>query len=131
MLPWIFKTSILTILFLHNHVITAINLHLSHDSSGQTAIENETNIDATCKCKNGDVGLEYICESFTPDIEGCALYVVNSLRKMYRSDTKGTFKRTRKQLSINGAMSSIVSMLEGERLKNKEANMRARIQAMG
>lgn len=129
--PWIFKTSILTILFLHNHVITAINLHLSDDSPGQTAIENEENIDATCNCKNGDVGLEYICESFTPDIEGCASYVVNSLRKIYRSDKKGTFKRTRKQLSINGAMSSIVSMLEGERLKYKDANRRAKIRGMG
>jgi hypothetical protein len=71
-------------------------------------------------------------DDIAPLMESCFLVrFVNSLRKMYRSDTKGTFKRTRKQLSINGAMSSIVSMMEGERLKNKEANMRARIQAMG
>lgn len=130
---------ITTFVILCDHTVVSINrdaiygnIELPTRGSEQTDIENEAGNSATCKlCAIDDIGLKYICQSFTPDVDGCMMYALNSMHKAYKTDLKGSFRRTRKQFSVNGALSSIASMLNGEQTRSRDALLRSRIQRMG
>jgi hypothetical protein len=55
--------------------------------------DNEQNKDVTCPCENDDVGLKYICDSLTNDVESCMLHVAKSLRHIYGNNANEPFKR--------------------------------------
>jgi hypothetical protein len=127
---------IMTILVLCCHEVSSTNPHvilrrLSLPNGSSENEDNEQNKDVTCPCENDDVGLKYICDSLTNDVESCMLHVAKSLRHIYGNNANEPFKRIRKQLSFNGAISSIAGMLNGEQMRNRDAFLRSRIQMMG
>lgn len=118
------------------HEVSSTNPHvilrrLSLPDGSSENEDSEQNKDVTCPCENGDVGLKYICDSLTNDVEACMLHVAKSLRYIYGNNANEPFKRIRKQLSFNGAISSIAGMLNGEQMRNRDALLRSRIQSMG
>lgn len=131
---------IISFVVLCDHTVASINrdaiygnIELPTRGTDQTDIENETVNSPTCKlCAIDDIGLKYICQSFTSDVDGCMMYTLNNLHKAYKSGSNaGSFRRTRKQFSVNGALSSIASMLNGEQTRSRDQLLRSRIQSMG
>lgn len=103
------------------------NLNLPSSSS-----ENFENDVLTCPCKKDDIGLKYLCAAYTQDVEQCILDIVKTIRGEFQPEPNQThFRRIRKQLSFNGALSSIAGMLNGEQMKNRDALLRYRIKEMG
>lgn len=79
-----------------------------------------------CKCEENDIGIQYLCGTVTTDVDKCVALVVASFEQ-----SASGFKRIRKQLSFNGAISSIANMLEGSNNRMRAENLRSRIRMMG
>ena len=109
-------------------------LYVLHDHMTMAEIRNFKNSekdDVMCDCEEGDIGIKYLCNAISPDEEGCLLLIANILGSSYQQENGTSFQRVRKHFSFNGAMSSIVSMLNGERARNRDEILRSKIKSMG